>query len=62
MSAGRFKPLLATESGKDVYDFIDKDSFNKLAVADKAVLFILEEILEEIKKTNELLEILGENQ
>jgi hypothetical protein len=63
MSVNRFKPLLATKSGEDVQDFLDADSFNKLGVADKAVLYMLEEIKDQLVLLNsQLTQVLGEDQ
>lgn len=63
MSQGRAKPLLATQTGQDIQDFLDSDSFRKLGVTDKAVLYMLLEIKDEMIKMNSLLtQVLGEDQ
>ncbi len=61
MSVGRLKPLLATESGRDIQDFIDSDSLRKLGVLDRANLNVNIAILNELKLLNNYLTlILGE--
>lgn len=61
MSVGRLKPLLATESGQDIKDFIDSDSLRKLGTLDRANLNMNLAILNELKLLNNYLTlILGE--